>query len=172
MGWCAVAVHHQATLILMLNIGDQAPNFSLKRLDGTAWHYAGAVTGQPVLMVFFETDCPTCHLTIPYLNRLASAFREDAVSIIGISQDGAELTRELVEQMQGTFPVALDADLNVSRLYSPLAVPTLLLLDRAGKVIRTQIGFDKEALNDIAAAMSEAAGREPMLIAERADGAP
>lgn len=156
----------------MLNIGDQAPNFSLMRLDGTAWHYAGAVTEQPVLMVFFETDCPTCHLTIPYLNRLASAFQEDAVSIIGISQDDADLTRELVERMQVTFPVALDADLNVSRLYSPLAVPTLLLLDRAGKVIRTQIGFDKEALNDIAAAMSEAAGRAPLTIVKRGDGAP
>jgi len=156
----------------MLNIGDQAPNFSLVRLDGTSWHYQGAMRAQPVLMVFFETDCPTCHLTIPYLNRLAKVFQEEAVSIIGISQDGAELTRELVERMQVKFPVVLDTDLNVSRLYSPLAVPTLLLLDRAGKVIRTQIGFDKEALNDIAAAMSEAAGRAPMTIAARGDGAP
>src|SRR5271170_3618425 len=27
----------------------------------------------PTLAVFFETDCPTCQMTVPYLNRLANS---------------------------------------------------------------------------------------------------
>lgn len=156
----------------MLQLNDQAPQFSLRRLDGTDWEYNGATSGKSTLLIFFETDCPTCQLTLPYLNRLERTLGNDAVDVIGISQDGAAPTREFVEQMAVTFPVLLDHKLSVSRLFDPVAVPTLFLLDQAGKILRTQIGFDKAELNAIAATMSAALGREPAAIADPFDGAP
>jgi peroxiredoxin len=154
----------------MLQPGDQAPPFSLLGLNGTPWRYTA--DGKPTLLIFLETDCPTCRLTLPYLNRLAQVFGGDSVNILGISQDGEEPTRALVEQFSVTFPVVIDRDLSVSRLYDPIAVPTLFLLDRAGTVARTQIGFDKKELNAIGAAMSRALNREPLTIADAYDGAP
>ncbi|HEX8090377.1 MAG TPA: TlpA disulfide reductase family protein, partial [Blastocatellia bacterium] len=71
----------------MLQIGEQAPSFSLRRLDGSSWARDGE-SGGPALLVFFETDCPTCRLTIPYLNRLARELHESSADILGISQDG------------------------------------------------------------------------------------
>jgi len=78
----------------MLEAGDQAPGFSLTSLDGATFRFKGG-EGYLSLLVFFETDCPTCRLTIPYLNRL---YREvgDTANIIGISQDSEGPTRELV----------------------------------------------------------------------------
>src|SRR2546425_5369903 len=103
----------------MLDAGDQAPGFSLTGLDGTSFGLESGANSKPRLLVFFETDCPTCRLAIPYLNKL---FRElqDASDILGISQDGEHPTRELVEQAPIEFPVALDDELNVSRLYDPV----------------------------------------------------
>nr|MBP6824598.1 redoxin domain-containing protein [Acidobacteriota bacterium] len=51
----------------MLQPNQQAPPFSLSSLDGGERRYE---FGKPALLVFFETDCPTCRLTFPYLSKL------------------------------------------------------------------------------------------------------
>jgi peroxiredoxin len=141
-------------------------SFSLRGLDGNE-HLLPAPGS---LLMFFETDCPTCRLTVPYLNRLAEKL--GVATIIGISQDDEAATREFVAQMQVTFPVVLDADLKMSAHYNPLAVPTLFLLDQQSNIRRTQIAFDKTDLNEIAALMCEAAGVAPFVLAEPFDGNP
>src|SRR5262245_24131847 len=152
----------------MLQSGSPVTLFSLPQLDGGDWRLE---RGKPSLLVFFETDCPTCHLTIPYLNRLAQAL-DGKAEVIGISQDGEAATRELVEQAPIKFPVVLDRDLSLSREYDPQAVPTLFLIDGGGKVARTSVAFDKAELNAIAAEMLNAIGAEPFELADRRDGSP
>jgi len=151
----------------MLDAGDQAPSFSLTRLDGTSSQFESGAQSKPRLLVFFETDCPTCRLTIPYLNRLSRELGA-ASPILGISQDGERPTRELVEQAPIEFPVAVDVDLNVTKLYDPLAVPTVFFIGSDGRIVQTLSGFDKRGLNEIATAMAGA----PLVVAEPFDGAP
>ncbi len=135
----------------MIEAGQKAPEFSL-----------GRPQGEPALLVFFETDCPTCRLTVPYLNILA----KKSARVIGISQDSEALTQNFIEEMSISFPVAIDRDLKISKAYDPAAVPTLFLLDGAGVVVKTQVGFDKDGLNAIAADL----GQSP--VADAYDGAP
>src|SRR6185503_18881477 len=120
----------------MLDAGDQAPVFSLRGLNGTAYRFESGAQPMPRLLVFFETDCPTCLLTIPYLNHLARALERSSL-ILGISQDGERETRELSTQAAIEFPVVLDDALEITKLYDPVAVPTLYLIDRNGVIIRT-----------------------------------
>ena len=151
----------------MLDAGDQAPGFSLTRLDGTSARFESCAQSKSRLLVFFETDCPTCRLAIPYINRLSRKLGE-AADILGISQDGEHPTRELLAQASIEFPLALDRDLSVTKLYDPVAVPTFFLIGADGRITQTLSGFDKRALNEIATAM---AGM-PLVIAEPFDGAP
>ncbi|MGE0128867.1 MAG: TlpA family protein disulfide reductase [Blastocatellales bacterium] len=155
----------------MLQPGDQAPPFSLSRLDGDDHKLRKLPIGKPSLLVFFETDCPTCRLTIPYLNRLARTLGENA-EVIGVSQDGEAATKELIEQAPIEFTVLLDRDLSVSLEYDPQAVPTLFLIGGGGKIARTSVAFDKDELNAIAAEMLREAGVEPFELAGKHDGAP
>src|SRR5262245_58403620 len=152
----------------MLQSGSSAPLFSLSRLDGVDWRLE---RGKPALLVFFETDCPTCRLAIPYLNRLAQAL-DGKAEIIGISQDGAAPTLELIDEAPIKFTVVMDRELSVSREYDPQAVPTLFLIDAGGKIARTSVAFDKAGLNAIAAGMCAAVGVEPFELAGGHDGAP
>lgn len=152
----------------MLRPGSQAPSFSLSELDGEVCQLG---LNKPALLVFFETDCPTCQLTIPYINRLAQAL-DGKAEVIGISQDGEAATRELVERAPIKFTVVLDRDLSASREYDPQAVPTLYLIDASGKIARTSVAFDKAELNAIAADMLNSVGAEPFELAGRRDGAP
>ena len=71
--------------------------------------------GKLALLVFFETDCPTCQLALPYLNSLA----QDSVQLLGISQDDEASTREFVQQLHISFPVEIDHGLKLSRAYEP-----------------------------------------------------
>ena len=123
---------------------------------------ASVPRGRPTLVVFFEADCPTCQLTLPYLDRLNGG----SVQIVGIGQDSEGATKEFIRQMQIGFPVQVDRGLKISQAYDPQTVPTIFLLDQAGKVQRTVVGFDKAALNELAAAVGHAA------IAPEHDGAP
>ena len=152
----------------MLRPDDLAPGFSLPNLDGTVHHLE---PGRPTLLVFFEADCPTCHLTIPYLNRLALRTNGSA-DVIGVSQDGEMETGMIVEQLAINFPVLIDRELRVSRAYDPVATPTLFLLDRNARIIRTQIAFDKKELNEIATTLCAESGVESFVLAEPFDGAP
>jgi len=151
----------------MLETGDQAPSFSLARIDGEKFTITSGSQSRARLLVFFETDCPTCRLAIPYINRLSREIGE-AGEILGISQDPEQPTRELIEQAPIEFAVAIDNDLSVTKLYDPVAVPTLFLIGDDGHIIQTLSGFDKRALNEIATTM---AGK-PLVIAEEFDGAP
>lgn len=151
----------------MLDTGNPAPGFSLTRLDGTILRFESGVRSTSKLLVFFETDCPTCRLAIPYINRLSRELGESG-DVLGISQDPEHLTRELLEQAPIEFPIALDRDLSVTRLFDPIAVPTFFLIGANGRIAQTTDGFDKRALNEIATAM---AGK-PLVIAEPFDGAP
>jgi len=102
--------------------------------------------GKPTVAVFFEADCPTCHLTLPYLNRLA-ARAGDKAAVIGVSQDSREATDWLVERLPIEFPVQLDEGLELTREFGPEAVPTTYLLDESGEIRRMVTAFSKAELN-------------------------
>jgi peroxiredoxin len=122
----------------------------------------GLQSGKKAIVVFFETDCPTCQLALPYLNGL----KNDSIQLIGLSQDDERATREFVSQLRIAYPVELDSELKISRAYDPHNVPTFYLLDESGQIQRTLVGFDKQGLNELASAV----GHPP--IAPPDDGAP
>ena len=156
----------------MLRTGDHAPQFALLQQEGRSRRYNSSAGRWLTLLIFFETDCPTCLLTLPYLSRLAETIGESFPAIIGISQDPETATLDLIQQMSINFPVVVDHDLSLSRLFGPESVPTMFLVDAEGRVVRSEVGFDKNALNSIAEEMLRSGGHEPIEIAAQFDGAP
>jgi hypothetical protein len=84
---------------------------------------------------------------LPYLNTLSKA----AVPVRGISQDGEAETRELARQMSVEFPMDLDRGFELSKRFHLVTVPTLFVVDDQDHITRTEAGFDKQSLNEIAA---------------------
>lgn len=134
----------------VLDIGQTAP--AIPGLD---------LGSDAALIVFFETDCPTCRLAVPYLNKLARGAR-----VIGISQDDQAATNQFTQQLATAFPVQRDSGLALSRRFDLTFVPSLFLIDHNRRVLRSHFGFDKAVLNEIATQM-----RCPP-VAEDFDGAP
>jgi peroxiredoxin len=122
----------------------------------------GYQPGKKALLVFFETDCPTCQLALPYFNALA----KESVQVIAISQDDEAPTHEFARQLQINYRIELDHGLKLSHAYDPQTVPAVFLLDESGRVAQSLVGFDKTALNALAADL----GHAPIAPAD--DGAP
>lgn len=156
----------------MLATGDVAAPFGLAGPDGDGWDSRHAVADGPLLLVFLETDCPTCRLTVPYLNRLAEALGSQSDRLVGISQDPRPETQGLIDSYEVTFPVLLDETLDVSRAYDPPSVPALYLVGPDGLIQRASVGFEKAELNAVADAMLTAFGLPPRTVADVGDGAP
>ncbi len=115
------------------------------------------------LLAILQTDCPTCRLITPYLNKLAS----DAAAVTAVSQDSESATSEFVRQMEVRFPVERDPGFEVSKRFDVVTVPTLYVLDENDRVVRQEPGFDKTALNEIASLLGRAAGRDVPTTARR-----
>jgi thiol-disulfide isomerase/thioredoxin len=113
------------------------------------------------LLAILQTDCPTCRLIAPYLNSLS-----DSADVRGVSQDNRDATREFVRQMDVRFPVDLDPGYLISKRLSVVTVPTLYVFDEQDRVVRTEPGFDKGVLNEVAAMLGHAPVATPY------DGAP
>jgi len=154
----------------MLDADQQAPRLALTRLGGGEWRL-GDRSG-PHLLVFVEADCPTCRLTIPYLNRLSAMLDDDGARVVVISQDGKAATQELRDRYDVSFPMLLDEGLAASRAFDPPSVPALFLVGEGGRIERGHVGFHKEDLNATAARLFAGTGRAPQPIAGEHDGAP
>ena len=102
----------------------------------------------PRLLLFLQADCPTCRLIVPYANALTRA----GVTLTGMSQDGEAETKEFVEQTGVSFAMERDLDWSRSRALELVTVPSLVLMNDAGVLERIEPGFDKQAINALAAA--------------------
>ena len=132
----------------MLETGRPAPEFSLKDIAGTRRNLRENLKKGPVLLVFFKVACPTCQLTLPFLERLAPA-----LAIIGISQDNLGATKEFLEYFGITFPMLMDPageHYAVSNAYGLTNVPSIFLIEPDGKISWTLNGFHKADLEGLA----------------------
>jgi peroxiredoxin len=133
---------------MALEVGRIAPEFSLKDLGGSRRSLRENLKEGPVLVVFFKVSCPTCQLTLPFLERLQASIR-----VVGISQDDVSSTKEFLDYLKITFPVLMDPKSDsyaVSNAYRLTNVPSMLLIEKDGKISWALSGFHRADLEGLA----------------------
>jgi peroxiredoxin len=121
--------------------GKQAPGFKLPLLDGPGEFDLTETRGQVVLLNFWATWCKPCEDEMPAMDRLYSSLRGEGFEMIAISVDEKpELVSEFRERLGFSFPVLLDPEQVVSRLYQTMGFPESLLLDTNGRIVERYVG--------------------------------
>jgi peroxiredoxin len=137
----------------ILDAGSRAPGFRLSRLEGGEATLTEMTARGRVLLVFFKVTCPTCQLTLPFLERLHA---RGTLAICGISQNDAADTREFNSTFGVSFPTLLDAEddgFPAGNGYGISAVPSMFLVEPDGMISRVIEGWNKidmEALGALA----------------------
>lgn len=76
------------------------------------------------------------------MERLYRRHQDRRFTIVAISIDtgGADLVASFVRQLELTFPIGLDPDLQVANRYTVRALPSSFLIDRTGNVVAIAVG--------------------------------
>jgi peroxiredoxin len=157
----------------VLKVGDRAPAFGLKDLEGGERVLERALASGPAVLVFWKSDCATCDLIFPYLASLAEAYGRDGWHLWAVSQDDAEASRAFVRRHGAAFDVLVDGSgWPVSRAYDPDATPTLFFVGAGGVVEETSVGFSKADLNAMSRRLAESLETSPVVVAPADDGQP
>lgn len=156
----------------LLTEGATAPEFELPDLCSTPVRLGDRLAAGGALLVFYKTNCPTCQLTLPYLERFHQAYGQH-LSVLGISQNDHASTEQFAKDKGDTFPQLLDAaPYPVSDAYGITAVPSMFLLDAAGRIKRVQVAWDRDGMDALSRSAAELAGQPPVTISTEGDGAP
>jgi peroxiredoxin len=124
----------------MLAVGASAPRFVLGDGHGKVTSFDVALAHGPVALFFVKSGCGATALAAPFAERLWQGYREHVsaettrFTLLGISQEDQEETKRFAREHGVTFPLLVDADLAVSRLYDLEATPTMVLVRGAERL--------------------------------------
>jgi peroxiredoxin len=163
LGWYVVASRPSPRAPL---VGRASPGFSLSALDGGTVSL-GELRGKVVYVNFWATWCAPCREEAPALQRLYDELRDEGFEIVAPTIDDPE-SREKVDAFRTqyglAYPILLDPDRTVYRLYGATGVPETYLIDPEGNLAEAYIGprdfDDPRYARAIRELLPERAGRD------------
>lgn len=132
----AVGVFGLAPAALAVEVGEEAPEFSLPRLTGAGTLGSASARGKRAqLVVFWSAHCGSCRLEAPYVHRLSRRLAGKPVELVAIHvDDTAEAARRFLKQRGLNYPVAFDATGEIAEAYDIPGTPAVYLVDARGIV--------------------------------------
>lgn len=115
-----------------IEIGNKAPDFELKTLDGETVKLSD-FKGEKVMLNFWATWCPPCREEMPDMQKFHE--KQDVV-VLAVNLTDTEMNRKnvsaFVEEFGFTFPVLMDEGAKISNLYRINPIPTSYMIDTNG----------------------------------------
>lgn len=133
--------------------------FTLRRVDGSAPIKLADSRGKTIVLSFWATWCSYCHTMEPLLDQVRSRFhgRSDVVFLaVDTDEDQGQVASYLKNEKVAGTPVFADGLNTFLKVHS---IPTIIVLDHAGKIAYRARGFAPDGFVDtVAAAITHASG--------------
>jgi hypothetical protein len=137
--------------------GTVAPDFDVRLLDGGYRELRDLVHPGGGIVIFFKTECEASGLLLERIGPLAAALAREERVFLAVAQNAAGEARAFAEQRRITVPIACEnPPYPASRAYAVVTVPTLILVDGAGKIAERLEGFVKSELLALGPAAEQA----------------
>ena len=154
-----------------IEAGAVAPGLDVRLPDaqGEARTMADALAAGPVLVGIYKSSCQASKTMFPFLERLHQRY-QGRLSVFGVSQDSANITRSFARRLDITFPILIEGpDYPVSNAFSIAATPTVFLIRPDGTVAFTTMGFFKGPVNELGDAVAAELGEDATPLVTDAD---
>ena len=124
-----------------LSIGDTAPDFTLKDLQGNNLNLTEQ-RGQIIVINFWASWCGPCRKEMPYLQKIHEKYSALGVAVWGVNvEQENQAGRDFLADLTLTFPIFFDQSNTISASYQVEAMPTTVIVDRDGKIRYVFRGF-------------------------------
>ena len=118
-----------------------APDFTLRTMNGPNLRLAEQ-RGRVVMVNFWATWCGPCRQEMPQLDRLYQKYKSSGFVLLGVNvDDDTRKAADVASKLGVSFPVLLDTDKAVSKLYDLSTMPSTVIIDRDGKVRYVHRGY-------------------------------
>jgi cytochrome c biogenesis protein CcmG, thiol:disulfide interchange protein DsbE len=152
-----------------------APGLVLRSVTGERIELDALRHSGPVLLDFWATWCKPCLESIPELEALHERWRDRGLTVIGISIDGPRnfaRVRPFASRLGIHYPIVLDEDGRLQEQFRVREVPTTVLFDTSGVVVRITPGYrpgETTALEAAIVALLPAPRTDSLLRAPQSD---
>lgn len=154
--------------------GGVAPDFDLPVLGGSYRELRDLVHPGGGILIFFKTTCSTSTLLLTHIGPLADALAAEEREFLAVGQGTEEELAGYRDHHALRFPIACDKEpYRASLAYAVTTVPTLFVIDGAGRIAERVEGFLKSEVLALGPAVEQALalGDVPPVL-ERADEMP
>lgn len=91
-------------------------------------------------MNLWASWCPPCRAELPDLQRLYDRYRTHKLVVVGVNEgESLQRARAFAAALRLRFPILLDGNQSYGRVYAALGLPTTIVIDEGGTIVR---GFD------------------------------
>jgi peroxiredoxin len=120
----------------LVQVGDSAPDFSIKTDDGRTLTRA-SFGGKVLILNFWATWCPPCREELPSLDALQRTLGPQGLVVLGVSVDKDEkLYRAFLTRNHIAITTARDPEQKINQEYGTVQFPESYIIDRNGKVLQ------------------------------------
>jgi cytochrome c biogenesis protein CcmG, thiol:disulfide interchange protein DsbE len=139
-------------------IGHPAPDFTLRDAAGQTVRLSD-LRGKVVLLGFSASWCPPCRAEAPRLEALYRKYRDQGLVVLSLNSEKNHEAAIDFARKSFTFPLLLDAGELYTR-YGVHGVPCTFLIDRSGKVISRQSGYQPRTEQEIEKGIQQLLGTQ------------
>ena len=124
-------------------LGKDAPDFVLKAMDGKNLRMS-EFRGQVVLVNFWARWAGDSRQEMQALDRINTTYSRAGLVVLGVSVDEDLVrAREFAGAMKVSYPLMFDTGSDIGRDYLLQKMPMTVLVDRAGVIRYTNVGFKR-----------------------------
>lgn len=138
-------------------VGKEAPDVTLPVVangDPGARMQLAELKGHAVVLDFWATWCGPCALQAPILDRIARRHQKKGLVVLGVNvDDGAEIAKAYAMKKGLSYPIVIDEARDASGRYGVDKLPSLVVIDKQGRVVAYLTGLvDEASLDEVVAA--------------------
>jgi len=121
--------------------GDAAPEFTMPLLEGGEVALSD-YEGKVVLINIWATWCDPCRDEMPFMETQYQQLKDQPFEILAVSEDrrGETEVEPFVNELGLTFPILLDPDKEVGKLYQSTKFPESFIIDKEGVIVSRIVG--------------------------------
>ncbi len=108
--------------------------------------------GKVVYLDFWASWCAPCRETFPWMNQMQQKYADQGFEIVAVNIDTKRADADkFLAQVPAGFTLLFDPKRSVAKTYQLKGMPTSFLIDRAGNVVTTHLGFQKDRAGELEA---------------------
>ncbi|UCE89649.1 MAG: TlpA family protein disulfide reductase [Pseudomonadota bacterium] len=121
-----------------LPVGQVAPGFEIKSINGEPRTLNGLIDTGSLLVVFWSTNCHLCHALVPRLKKIHKEYHGNGLTVVAINvgyEDNSEV-RRYAEKHGLEYTILSDPEqrIQIAETFRLSGTPTVMLVSTRGTI--------------------------------------